>query len=416
MKYAVLVALLAITSAFAQSLDGGSIARAGVHDLGLKSSQALSHNPAILASAREQRYIIEFLNTGAAVVNSAFSTSYWNKNFAGDQYIGAETKQDILDKIGSEGVTLDGRATAPLAGIAYNHFAVRVALESYASGLVPRDAVEVLLSGNELGKEYSVSALRGEAASYLDVAMGLGHAFQQTRFKTLAAGIAAHYYQGLDLHKLTQTSGTFNVTDSLITGSAYLRSAESTDGNGVGFDVGALAEFNDKWSLGLSLRQIGVRTSWTIKNNDIFAGEIDSLGVNIDSLNQDGYLERVFHKTDTSFAGGTLDTRLPSVLYLNGRFAPNAKWNFNGEFSYASRGAPTDEADIALGVAAQWRARNWLALQNGFALGSLWKAQVGLGAGLRFSGYELDLGWSWNGGMFNHARGMSVGMTHRIMF
>jgi hypothetical protein len=327
-----------------------------------------------------------------------------------------KAKREILDQIGPDGISFDGRVTVPVAGLAYKNFALRVALDSYASGLVPRDAVEVLLQGNQLGQEYSVNALRGESASLLDVSMGIGHAFEQEWIKNLSVGTAVHYYHGLSLAKLTQTAGTFQVTDSLVRGSAFLRSVEATSGDGIGFDLGALAEINDRWQAGLSVRQIGVHMSWTVETNRILSGEIDSGGVYVDSLDQDGYLDRVFQSQDTTYPGGTIDIRLPTVLLLNARFAPSSRVNLLGELNYISRGSPSDEAEIALGVATQWRARRWLELQTGVTLGSLWKSQVGLGGGLRFKNYELDLGWSWNGGLFNHARGIALGMTHRLKF
>lgn len=413
----ILLALLLLSSlSFGQSLNGGSIARAGVHDLRLKSSEALAFNAAILGSIRSNKYCIEFLNSGFAVVNNSFSTAYWNQNIAGDRFLNEHDKRELLDHMGDEGISFDGRATLPIVGMSYKHFALRIALDSYGSGLIPRDAAEVLLLGNALGKEYSVNALRGEAASFLDVGIGIGHAFEQEWIQTLSIGVAAHYYQGLHMSKLTQTAGIFSVTDSLISGSAYLRSVESTNGDGVGFDLGMLAEINDKWAAGISVRQIGVKPSWTIKTNRILSGEIDSAGITIDSLDQDGYLDRVFQSQDTSYAGGFIDTPLPAVLIAGGKYSHDKNKSALAEFTYISRGAPTDKAEISLGLASQWRANRWLELQNGLTVGSLWRTQVGLGGGLRFNKYEFDLGWSWNGGLFNHAKGISFGMSHRIMF
>ncbi|MBI5058389.1 hypothetical protein HZB60_01260 [candidate division KSB1 bacterium] len=415
MRVLISLLLLAATT-LAQPVDPNTTARAGVHDLGLKFGSALLSNPAQLAQEKPYRFSLELLSLSASGWNNSFSTGFWNREIAGDHYLDAAAEQRILDRIPDQGLRLDGAVSVPVFGLTYNNVAGRVSLESAGSARLPRDLARLGFEGNLLNQPYTVGSLRGEGLLYMNYALGFGHTFEQEYVKRFSAGAGFHFYQGLELGKVAQVSGELVLSDSIIDGGASLQGVTSHTGDGVGFDLGAVAELNDRWQVGLALREIGVRMSWQVDENSFISFYADSVRIAIDSLDDEDYLDRALQTTDTTYKGGAIETKLPVILQANARYAAAPTLALLGEFGFASKGTPTQTAAVNVGGAAAWQARPWLLLQGGVSVGSPYGIRSGAGIGLRFNYYEFDLAGSWLGGLFNGAKGVDFGIVHRLKF
>ena len=135
-----------------------------------------------------------------------------------------------------------------------------------------------------------------------------------------------------------------------------------------------------------------------------------------DSINNEDAIKRAFHAEDFTYSGGATETVLPVVVQMNGRYLLHPRWTLLGDVSIRTQESVKGPAGMDAGVAGEFSALPWLLVQSGIGGGNLWGLRAAIGAGLRFQRYELDVGTAWNGGLFNSARGLAFGVTHRLKF
>lgn len=410
-----LLLLLAVPS-FAQVTDVSSVGRAGVHDLRIKCGGALGWNPAALSPDRGYDLSFDLPSLTTSVGNNAFNVSYWNDHIAGDRFLSDADKEAILDQIPGDKLEVNAEVGVPVFGATYNRFGTRIAVESYSHAAVPKDLARLALYGNELYRRYGIGKFEMQSQTIVDAAIGFGYRFDQEVIPDLHFGAGFHYYQGVYLAELAEANGELQVTDSLINGWTVLHSVESNRGDGVGFDLGALAVLNEQWEVGLALRQLGARVAWSVDDNNLISFYTDSTGVIPDSLNNDEYLQRAFHYTDTTYSGGSYETSLPVIVQANALFRATPRWTIMGDVTIRTRAGARGPAGMQVAAAGEFLATKTLPLYGGVSVGGPFGWQVGLGLGVRTRYYDLDFGGMWNGGLFNQARGLGMGISNRIKF
>lgn len=408
--------LLFAAAAAAQMLDPESTGRAGVHHPGLKGASALGWNPAALSPDRGFRMTFELPSLTGALGNNAFSVNFWNNHIAGDRFLTDDDIDAILNRFPADKLRAYAQVTVPVAGFTYNRFGLRAVVENSNQTVLPRDLAELALKGNRLYQRYGIGDLRAESETIVNYTVGFGYRFEQEEIPDLHFGAGFHFYQGVFLAKLEQADGGFIISDSLIQGGSVLHSVTSDRGDGVGFDLAALAAISEKLEVGLALRQLGSKLTWTVDRNDRVSFYADSAGIIIDSLDDDDYLERAFHYQDTSYSGGAVETRLPVVIEATGLYRLDDAWRFMGEVSVRTQSSVQGPGGIGAGAAAEYIQLSPFVLQGGLSLGGPWRSRFGLGFALRFRNYDLTLGGTWNGGLFNSAHGLSFGMSQRLKF
>lgn len=412
----IILLLLLSSSAAAQLLDPEATGRAGVHHPNLKGAAALGWNPAALSPDRGFKMSFELPSLTGALGNNAFSVGYWNDHIAGDRFLTDEDIDAILNRFPGEKLRAYAQVAVPLAGFTYNKFGLRAVVENSNQTVLPRDLAELALKGNRLYQRYGIGDLRAESETIVNYTAGFGYRFEQEEIPDLHFGIGFHFYQGVLLAKLQQADGGFIITDSLIHGGSVLHSVTSKRGDGVGFDLAALAVFSEKLEAGLAVRQLGSKLTWSVDRNDRVTFYADSAGIIIDSLDDDGYLERAFHYQDTSFSGGVVETRLPVVVEATGLYRLNRAWRLLSELTVRAESTVQGPGGITVGGAAEYMQLSPFVLQGGLSIGGPWRSRFGLGCALRLRNYDLSIGGSWNGGLFNSAHGFAFGLSQRLKF
>jgi hypothetical protein len=411
-----ILVLLISVSASAQSIDAGSIGRSGVHDLSIKTGSNLNWNPAVLAQPGGFRWSLELPSVAGAAANNAFSVQFWNDHLSGDRFFSTADKNQILDRIPSEGWRANAQGTVPLLGFTYNRFGFHATLEESGHAVAQRDIIQFALWGNQVDRVYAFTDLSGDQELFADYSAGFGYKYDQAWIPALYFGAGFHFYHGFDLIKAVRAEGNLATTDTTITGSAVVHAVTSKAGDGVGFDLGTMAAVSQHLQLGLSFRQIGAKLTWNVDKNYRHSLYTDSTGLMVDSLGESGYLDRALHRVDTVYEGGAIETQLPMVIQFNGRYVVSSQWTLLGDASFRTVESVKGPAGADAALAAEFMPNKWLVFQGGVGGGNLWGLHTGVGAGLRFRRYEFDLGGGWNGGVFNSARGVALGMTQRLKF
>jgi hypothetical protein len=409
--------LLFCGAAQAQLQDGAMVGRAGVLDLSHRSGSAMLYNPAIVGpGGKTAPMTVEALSFSAGVVNNAFSVNYWNDNFTKDHYLTESDKREILDRMSGDELRVHLNASTPLAGLTYRQMGASLSLESAATVSVPRELFELALYGNQLNRSYKMDEFDGEQYTILNAAVGFAYEFKQEWIPELYGGVTFHFYQGLALDKVENSSGELLVTDSLITGYTVMQRVHANRGDGVGFDLGGLAVLNDRWKAGISLRQIGARMAWSVDETQLVTWEADSAGIVVDSLDDNDYLERAFNSEDVTYSGGTAQSDIPMLINMDARYEASKIVTMMGSFMIRTASSAQGESGVELGVASEIRPREWLPLYAGVSAGGTSGVRIGVGGGLRFKNYELSLGWTWDRGLFSSARGIGFGLSQQIRF
>lgn len=407
--------LLTLIPVSANALEPQTAGYAGVHHLGVKDPSVLEWNPALLTPHRGYRSSIELPSVGGGILNNAISIEYWNDHLAGDRYLTAADKEDILDRIPDDGLRVDAHANVPIAGFTRDQWGARVAVRTANTATLPHEFAELALNSYTLNRLYEIGKPRIEHLAFFDAAAGFGYKFEQDYVPDLNFGIGFHYYRGFNLIKLKDGAGELLVTDSTISGSANYHMVESNSGDGVGFDLGIHAMLSKKWEVGLAFRQLGARIAWEIDDNEVVSMWADSAGPMPDSISHEGYWENWTHYGKANYAGGRVETPLPVIIQMNALYYAKRNWTVVGDAQITTRETAFGKAGIQIGAATEYRPTNFLPLYGGISIGGPWRIQSGIGSGLRFRNYELDLGWTWTG-MFSDGQGWGMGMAHRIKF
>lgn len=409
-----LVILLCATALYAQAPSGRQLGLAGAMDILEHSSDVLHGNAAVLARPNSMTWRIDLPRFTASAHNNSFSVNRWNDQIGRDRYLSAADKREILGSIPSDGLKVSAIASAPILGGVYKKMAFQISEEYALNVNADRELFELALFGNQLNRGYKLEDLGGEQYALLDAGVAIAYEFQQDKIKGLYGGIGFHFYLGQHLDKVVDAVGELQATDSLLTGYGAVQRVNSNQGDGIGFDLSMLADINDKWSLGVALKQIGGSITWVVNEAKLDAFEVDSAGVIVDSLDDDGYVKRAFRSSTTSIAGGSIESKIPATLELSGRYqlAPRALLlsTFRARFEESAQGKAG--AEIALG--GEYSATKVLLLRAGLGTGGPLGTRISAGGGVRTKHYDFDLGCAWHEGLFSATRGLSFGIGHSI--
>lgn len=152
---------------------------------------------------------------------------------------------------------------------------------------------------------------------------------------------------------------------------------------------------------------------WTRRPYEAF--QIDSAGLIVDSLDDDDYVERAFKSSTSVLTGGSIESKLPATLELSGRFAYTPRMlscqhAARARFNDSAQGKQSAEAMLG----GEYSVRGPWLVRAGFEAGGPLGTRVAIGGGLHTARYSFNVGCSWHGGLFDSARGISLGFSHAL--
>jgi hypothetical protein len=155
--------------------------------------------------------------------------------------------------------------------------------------------------------------------------------------------------------------------------------------SGYAFDLGAQFKVNEKWTLDLSLLDLGGKIRWK-QNSQYFIsqGEYTYEGVifpgadiinGSDSLDFSTKLDTLNDIFNFQRSAQTFETKLPFRGYVGARFALNKHWGFGLGAYWQKR--ENDKATVAVGASARWLPLRWLSLGAMYSLNERSAANLG---------------------------------------
>ncbi len=399
---------------FAQAPSGRQLGFGGAADILEHSSDVLHGNAAILARPSLQRWHIDLPRFSAGATNNAFDVGFWNDQIGRDHYLTANDKREIVGKIPSDGLQVSGLASVPVLGAVYKKAAFQLSEESAFNVTADKELFELALYGNQLNRGYKLEDLGGEQYTLFDAGVAVGYEFEQHVIQGLYGGLGFHFYVGNSFDKIVDATGELSATDSLLTGYGAIQRVHATTGDGIGFDLSMLAEFNNKWSVGLAMKQIGGSMNWVVDEATLDAFEIDSSGLIVDSLDDEDYVTRAFKSSSDVITGGNIESKIPATLEVSGRYDYSPRLMFvstlRARLEASAQG--TTGAELALG--SEYKVVGPLLLRAGIGSGGPLGTRFAIGAGVRTTHYDFDFGCAWHEGFFSATRGVSIGIGHSI--
>ncbi|MDK9700902.1 MAG: DUF5723 family protein [bacterium] len=376
-------------------------------------------NPALLGISGGPKQSILLPSFGYRLGNSAMKSSEMSKWFREDRYWTEDERKSFSSSVKND-FTLNG---AFQGGIGYQVNAMSAAIDviGVLDGSIPGDVIRLAVLGNESGKNYSLSKLKG--GSWVGTSFGVSFAKQLHRIdwaKEFAIGMTAKYIVGMAYSGLRDTDGSIltSVDPDTVSAHGYITTATTNNGDGIGIDIGAAARMNDRWGWSFSLMNISGRVSWDKVKVRANKFDIEDSGIPIDSLTQEGFLERWANYSSTTLTeSGSVDVALPQTMLIGLDYKVNDYWLTYGSFEQglnesATSIGSTTKTRLALG--SEYTKFDKYPLRAGFAVGGMSGFELAIGGGLRLSNYRLDVSMNYERGLFYGAKGYGFSLSQQI--
>jgi len=423
MKKVIIILSLTVTFAFGQHFDAKSLSLAGNSSAFIKGIDALAWNPANLATPRGNVMELNIISFNAALYNSSFSIGNYNKYFTEEGHGGywsTSEKNEILDLIPDDGLSLRMNESLNLFGFAFNNFGIGLQWESMGRGSVNAEyPLEMALFGENIDTTYGYSEDDvADADGYSAIKMTVGYAYPVKAedlfdlddyirgLEEISFGVNLNYYLGLATYQITESKFNGRRVNSEVVEYNLKMTTESVSteggfptGTGVGFDFGVSAKYKDDFRFSVAFKNILAGINWTVNPERNIIISRDSTKIDDDL----SYKERktifgpdVVYDQDSTISISSFRTPLPKYLIIGAQYAFLENLKFTMDWHQGLDSNFGNSTTPRIGFGTQYLPLNWLALRGGFSIGGQEGFLFGLGGGLNFTNFEFDLAYGMN--------------------
>jgi len=314
-------------------------------------------------------------------------------------------------------------ANANIQGIAYSDFETfNFVLNQDAINL--DDDIDVL--------EMDINSVGGKGAAYADTSVSYGFSLSEERLASLNEnrdaeindinfGVTGHYLQGA-IFELQTTIEEFKVetVDNnpyySMGGSAeeeiFVRHSEEASAVGYAFDLGMNMRVNDRYQFAVSAMNIGEMEDSDVVDNGVYV-KLEDENPDRAELYENVNTDQEITDRETS---ETLTYTLPRTIRLGGSMEYNEDITLYGDYANVNYdGLDDSEHKFGLGAEARWM--RILPLRMGLNYSTLQKdVEIPFGLGIHFNSYKIDLGFNDLGAFWNSNKGLSFGVSSRLVF
>ncbi len=409
----VVLALIWLASpAGSQGYSPVAIGMGGAYSAVARNYEAAHLNPANLSLTGNGAWSLNLFSLSCELDNSSLSYNEVSK------YSGAtlteDDKADILGLIDGDQLTFDLSGDARALSFTAHGFAFTAANAVFASGGLPRDLVELMFYGNEMGRVYQIGNASGEGMNVTALGISASRALRLPGLSEVldefAVGGTFRYLKGWNYGRVEEAYGTLETTMEGLHGAGLLKTRVSSQGSGTGIDIG-LAGRRGRLQLGLAFHDLMSKITWedgeelytTFSADSITAEE---LADGEDPIDQD----------EETIEIGEFEVGIPSTARLGAAMQLGA-WTVAGEYmqGWGGDGLTPDAAEFAAGV--EHRTTGWLRLRSGVAVGAERTPAFSLGSGMQVAAFQFDLAFSSHGGILpSQDEGVGVALGMGLVF
>ena len=423
----IITIVLLSSTVFAQYyINPVSTSMAGAYAMKARGAYINGWNPANLGLDNNPRFSLNFglfplvpFQT-IQISNSAVSPFILNKHFFTGGYLTYQDKEDLLDYFPDDGLSVNPLIQFPILNMSFGPWAISIGSEVTGVVTLPKSLFNFVFFGNEFGEPmFDLDDTDVEMQAVTSIALAHGREVTIPMLSDVVekttAGVAVKALIGIGYTEFNNVAGTATTYSDKIVLDGDMEAVYGLGGLGLAFDLGLATVINERMSANVSLNNLFGFVNWGIVSaekseysilTEIYAedfGDIDSLleaGVN----------------TDTTYSISNFNSNYPAYMLVGFEYRV-----FDDLNTYATikQYFSNDLASTYLpkvSIAAEYQATPWLPARIGIAFGGLETFQWGIGAGLDFQHYAMDIGFSQIGGMFNRAKGFSISFGQSIIF
>lgn len=378
-------------------------------------------NPAGLLTNQDSSYLQFSLSLpvptlALQVNNSAFGSSdiakYFNSVDGAANVLSAQDEQDIINLVGNSlDIGINGAVSLFRIGYKPSNeigaFALSVDDYQFINGSIPKEFLELVFQGNEIGRTYNFDQLSFQAAWYRSISLSWAKNFYQSEdgmLKSINAGITGKYIMGISYVEMDVSNASLTTDEvskitleyqALTQSSSHEGDSDITLdplqplGSGIGLDIGGTAELQNGIIFGLSLTDIG-SINWTenVESNK------ETLVTVIEELTEDE-IDSVSAGNKVATGDTEFSTALPTALRFGvnvplEKFVPmlgelNLFLNYHQGFSddFANSTAPR------LSFGADFRPIKYVGIMAGVGNDRFGNIRTSLGVGLNTSVFDI---------------------------
>ncbi|MFO7815699.1 MAG: hypothetical protein R6V14_08245 [Halanaerobiales bacterium] len=357
----------------------------------IEEMEAFKSNPALNTTDKE--YEIGFKGYGF-LGNNAINSEYLN------QYLNESKKEEILSNVGSDNLAILGNGVQSIE-FGYQNYSAFYGLEENGLATLSKDALELILIGNEIGREYSFDGTKGELAVYTKGGISYSNSSSKLAEKMDSNKVRLGFNFGLLSGAIAKYNGSGSITTSyqnIITGAGSIKAEYAEVGTGYVLDFGINTVRDEDFSWGASISNIG--------------------SISSDS----GRFYEYEYDPDTQEFTETKDQPLDKLVYnlpTKINFNTRYQWKENTTLynSYTITSYSSGYQDHRISGALEYNIINYLPLSIGTTYSALQNDLIfSAGAELKYKSIKVNLAFSDLKYIFGGSRSMSLGISTSFSF
>jgi len=399
-----LILVVPFASVFGQRTARG-LGMAGAYTAIARGVHAPAWNPANLGLPDNPKFSITFVSLEAGVWNNSFTKGIYDK-YNGKHW-DSDDINDILGNIPEDGLRLDVQSFVKALSFSIGRFALSIGATAASSLQLDKSMISIPLAGNEVGEKYTLDNIDGHGLGIGVVGVSWGQPIPVSFADAFSVGATVNMLIGIgygtvDKADISMVMNQYNF-DLNGTYKATYASAIDDEGFspeiGFGLDIGAAAQFGERWTVSLGLANIftSVKFSKLVKSEEGYFGG-DSLSVI--SMEDD------FSDSTWSVDRGPITSTVPVVIRLGGAYREGDILLTADYCQGFQKGAwITTKPQFAFGT--EWSGLKWLPLRMGFVIGGRVGFGTSFGFGFHPGGFSFDIAVMNRGFVFpNNSKGL----------
>lgn len=282
-KNLLILLMMTFCTSAVYSQGGRSYGLGGAYTALARGPEAMFWNPANLAlSSGLPNVNLKLYSIGFNLGNNAFNIDFYNDYFTGTGQTDAQgndigkiltesDKNDIIEKVPSEGWELRGRADMSVLAFNYKNYGFSIEGNVFGKAYLPKNAFEIFLKGLEQNTySFDVDG-EGYGIARAKFSYGMTIAKDQMRrvlgrnlfFKELAVGWNASIIRGGAYAKVEESDVRLIIADDGFNAPSSVKTREALGGMGFGLDFGIGGVLNNGWRFGFAIDNIPGIIKWS---------------------------------------------------------------------------------------------------------------------------------------------------------